>query len=156
MMYWGNVMSAGRPRKYSTPEEAKAAQLQKLRERYARKKSGEVRSYDKTTPTEAFRGTKAYRMYYGCKSRSKKNGIPFDLDVQYVQELLNESDTCPLLGVKYDEGRYMPSLDKIIPELGYVKGNVWVVSYRANAIKNDATFEELRMIADGVERKLSK
>jgi hypothetical protein len=40
-----------------------------------------------------------------------------------------------------------PSLDRIVPEKGYVRDNVLVVSYRANRIKNDATISELQQIA---------
>lgn len=156
MNFPGEHMPAGRPKKYPTPEEAHAAILKRLRDKYATKKNGIVRSYDNTTPTEAFRGTKAYRLYHGCKSRSKKRGIPFDLDIQYVQDLLNESEVCPLLGIPYDEERYTQSLDKIIPELGYIKGNVWVISYRANSIKNDASIEELQMIVQGLSKKLGE
>ena len=39
-----------------------------------------------------------------------------------------------------------PSLDRINPNLGYIKGNVWVISYRANMIKNNATLEELELL----------
>lgn len=39
------------------------------------------------------------------------------------------------------------SLDRIDPRKGYVKGNVWIISYRANLIKNDGTAEEHEMIA---------
>ena len=39
-----------------------------------------------------------------------------------------------------------PSLDKIIPSLGYVKDNIWVISYRANTIKNNCTFEEIEKL----------
>lgn len=148
-------MAAGRPRKYATKEEAKEALLKRLREKYAEKKRTTVRSYDKTTPTEAFRGTKAYRLYYSAKSRSKRCGLPFNLEVQDVQEMLNASTICPLLNVPFDEGRYKQSLDKIIPELGYTKGNVWVVSYRANSIKNDATLEELKLLAANLEKVVS-
>ncbi len=147
---------AGRPKKYSTREEALAANAKAARERYAARKNGVVRDYDKTTPTEAFRSTKAYRLYYSCKCRSKKNGIPFDLDVPYIQTLLDESAVCPLLGTAYSDGKYTQSLDKIIPELGYTKGNVWVVSYRANSIKNDASIDELRMIVKGLANKLDE
>jgi len=39
-----------------------------------------------------------------------------------------------------------PSLDKLIPELGYVKGNITVMSVRANRIKNDATRQEIELL----------
>lgn len=40
-----------------------------------------------------------------------------------------------------------PSIDKVIPELGYVRGNVWVISNKANRIKNNATLEELKLFS---------
>ena len=49
-------------------------------------------------------------------------------------------------GVGYHPER--PSLDRIIPELGYVKGNVVFISMRANSIKQDATEQELYLVAD--------
>lgn len=44
-----------------------------------------------------------------------------------------------------------PSLDKIQPVLGYIKGNVQVISNRANMIKSNASARELRMIAEYLE-----
>jgi hypothetical protein len=43
-----------------------------------------------------------------------------------------------------------PSLDKIDPEKGYVKGNVMWMSQLANAMKNNATKEELKQFANWV------
>jgi hypothetical protein len=82
------------------------------------------------------------------KARAKKQGIPFDLEESDVVA----PECCPVLGIKLERsgglGRLdsSPSVDRIIPSLGYVKGNVVVISYRANRIKNDATLEELRKI----------
>lgn len=42
------------------------------------------------------------------------------------------------------------SLDKIIPSLGYAKGNIWVISYRANTIKNNCTFEEIQKLYEAL------
>jgi hypothetical protein len=54
---------------------------------------------------------------------------------------------CPLLGTlldTYSESVDVhPSIDRINPALGYVPGNVWIISHRANRIKSDASFEEL-------------
>jgi hypothetical protein len=43
-------------------------------------------------------------------------------------------------------------LDRLIPELGYVKGNIAVVSTRANTLKRDATPEELMKVARFYEK----
>lgn len=60
-------------------------------------------------------------------------------------------DVCPVLGVKLEKGRESgtdnsPSLDRIVPALGYVPGNIRIISNRANRIKNDSTPEELALI----------
>ncbi len=50
-----------------------------------------------------------------------------------------------------------PSVDKLIPALGYVKGNVAVISRRANQIKSDCTSgDELRQVADWLDAELKK
>jgi hypothetical protein len=64
-----------------------------------------------------------------------------------------------VLGVALSQGNgklhmSSPSLDRIRPELGYVPGNVAVISYKANAIKQGATPEELRAVADWLEANL--
>jgi hypothetical protein len=35
-----------------------------------------------------------------------------------------------------------------------VKGNVWVVSFKANSMKRDATLEELEMLVENLRRKV--
>lgn len=42
-----------------------------------------------------------------------------------------------------------------MPAMGYVKGNIIVISNRANRIKNNATIPELRAVADFFERHVS-
>lgn len=85
--------------------------------------------------------------------RARKNNVPFDIDIEYLE--LIATDKCPILGTYFDwgldgkgNGKTRPSLDKIIPELGYTKGNVAFISTWANTIKNDATEKELYAIAD--------
>lgn len=65
---------------------------------------------------------------------------------------------CPLLGIKLNkhagegEAKFdSPTIDKLIPSPGYTKGNVWVISRRANMIKYDATLEELELLVGNLK-----
>jgi hypothetical protein len=64
-------------------------------------------------------------------------------------ETMNLVDTCPILGIPLDYSfgkgvrtENSPSIDQIIPGAGYIPGNVIVISWRANRIKNDGSPEE--------------
>lgn len=79
------------------------------------------------------------------RSAAKKRGIPFDLS---ASDLVLPTH-CPIFGIELQKSKghlsnESPSVDRIDPALGYVKGNVVVVSNKANSIKRDATIEELR------------
>ncbi len=86
-----------------------------------------------------------------ARKRAKLNGIPFSIDIDYAMSLYPENGCCPALGFrmywgsKHDRSS-SPSLDRLIPELGYVKGNLTWISARANVIKNDSTIEELQLV----------
>ena len=84
--------------------------------------------------------------------RSKKQGWPCDLTWDYLLSIVG--DACPVFGVPYDftggTKRFKPnspSVDRIDPAGRYLKSNIVVVSMRANAIKRDATIEELQKLA---------
>ena len=85
-----------------------------------------------------------------ARRRAVTRDIPFDLHV----EDFDVPDFCPVLGIPLyravgckAQGANSPTLDRIVPELGYVRGNVRVISARANQIKSDATPEELLRVA---------
>lgn len=74
-------------------------------------------------------------------------GIPFGLQSMYD---IPHTTHCPIFGVELVQngrGDFSPSLDKIRPELGYVKGNIIVVSDLANRIKSNATPEQIMAVA---------
>lgn len=75
-----------------------------------------------------------------ARRRAKDFALPFNLGITDI--VIPEA--CPVLKKPMlRRTRYAPTVDRIVPELGYVKGNVVVISYRANAMKNDATQEDL-------------
>ena len=99
-------------------------------------------------------------MIYMCKAkqRAKHKNLDFDLDLEYLLSIA--PDECPVFNTKFIWGRHQggqhrktPSLDRIIPELGYIKGNVVFISLWANIIKADATEKELYAVADWLHDK---
>lgn len=94
-------------------------------------------------------------LLYGAKNRALKFNLPFDLDLSDI--IIPE--VCPLLEITLCKGEgsvqtSSPSLDRIIPDKGYVKGNVWVISHRANMLKNSSSLEELELIIKNLKEKL--
>jgi hypothetical protein len=90
-------------------------------------------------------------IYYSAKYRSKVSGILFDITKQDVADIYPSDGRCPILGMPLVTNTETtqddsPSLDRIIPDKGYVKGNIIVISHRANRIKNNATVAELERI----------
>lgn len=81
------------------------------------------------------------RMFDRTKSRAKMNNIPFNIDLEDI--IIPKY--CPILEIemKYNT-KTAPSIDRIIPELGYIKGNILIISRKANTMKNDASLNELK------------
>lgn len=94
------------------------------------------------------------RMLAGAKQRAKERGLMFNLHYDDIQT----PNLCPVLRIPLIpsvDGSYSdnsPSLDRKIPYLGYVKGNVKVISMRANALKSNATSAELEAVLKYVKQ----
>jgi hypothetical protein len=91
-------------------------------------------------------------LYLALRSRAQSKGIPFDLEFDDLMEVWPEDGLCPVLGIpmKHNQGRggapNSASIDKIIPDRGYVKGNVMWLSSRANKMKGENTIQTLERI----------
>lgn len=124
--------------------EAKAKQAQRNKEWFAAHPE-----YMNAWMAKKRRRDPIHYLLHGAKSRAKKAGFPFSI----TREDVPLPTHCPVLGIEiqYGGGKGFnpssPSIDKIIPALGYVPGNVRVISYRANELKKDATPEELMKVA---------
>lgn len=99
-------------------------------------------------------------MLAGARYRAEKKGLPFDLTVEWAEAELETavSNGCPYLGIpihleaKGTAGPNSPSIDQINPGAGYTPDNCIIVSWRANALKRDATLDELELLACNVAR----
>lgn len=105
--------------------------------------------------THGLAGTQRHKIWEGAKKRAKENGVTFSLTIHDMPDV---PDTCPVLGIPIRPNEKSgpldssPSLDKIVPALGYVPGNVRIISNRANRIRSDATAAELMLIAQDCAR----
>lgn len=97
-------------------------------------------------------------MWHAAKQRAKKRGQPFEIEVGDIII----PPCCPVLGIPLKRGTSpggkdaSPSLDCIVPSKGYVRGNIAVISNRANRIKSNATPDELTRVRDWLLTILSK
>ncbi len=100
-------------------------------------------------------GTKEALMLKAARGRAKKNHLPFNITLEDI--IIPER--CPLLDIPLVFGKDecvagSPTLDRKRPERGYVRDNVWVVSRRANTIKQDASVEELELLTERLRRAI--
>lgn len=94
------------------------------------------------------------RLWRGAKGSAKSRGIAFDI----VKEDIIIPLHCPILNIPLYTGahpKYYPkhkntaSLDRIDSTKGYTKDNIWVISWLANRMKQNATHEELLSFCKG-------
>lgn len=97
-----------------------------------------------------------------ARSRARRKGVPFDITKEQLVSIA--TDKCPVFGVDFDwglsgmghgrsSGDNAPSLDRVIPELGYIKENLVFISHLANKVKQDTTEKELYAVADWLHDK---
>ena len=108
-------------------------------------------------------------MARAAKTRAKERNLEYNIDAEYLKSIW--TDTCPVLGTTLKSALHesgmsrnhkskpqdqSPTLDRINSTRGYVKGNVVIISYRANMIKNCGTAEEHRLIANFIDRSIDQ
>lgn len=118
--------------------------------KYKIKHKEEILAYQK----EYRKNHPEYTLWIAAKNRSKKMGLDFNLKLEDIKI----PSHCPVLGipiiVKVGIGKYdnAPSLDRIHGEKGYVRGNVLIVSWRANDVRGNATSKELQKVSEFYQR----
>jgi len=131
-------------------------------------RSGRLRPYCKSCSNNIQRSR--YEVYkkrnpflHKCnraKSRASQLKLPFNLTPDYLESLW--TGTCPITGeaisfVERDRSdEFAAELDRFVPALGYVQGNVSFISRKMNRLKNSATTEQLQKLLDWMYDRIQK
>jgi len=98
----------------------------------------------------------SYQLLKYARKRARDLNLEFNIDLSDI--IIPQY--CPILGVELiKSGNYsdnQPSLDRVDSSKGYVKGNVAIVSLRANRLKQDATIDELEGIIKYIKNQTAK
>ena len=75
------------------------------------------------------------RTFSQAKIRSKKFNVPFTITRQDLIDMYPQDNLCPILKVPFVWGtktnkELSPSLDRMIPELGYTKNNIKFIIFK--------------------------
>ena len=103
------------------------------------------------------------RLLQTAKARAKQRGHEFSIT---EADLMPFPTHCPVLGIELQYGGIrgkdlrakdkwpLASLDRRDNAFGYVPGNIFIISLRANMLKSDGTPEEHRAIAKWMENAI--
>jgi hypothetical protein len=99
-------------------------------------------------------------MLGNARKRAAARGVPCTITHQEVLAMLLKTKVCPALKIPLSPGEgkphdASPTLDCFNPALGYEPGNVFLISNRANAIKQNATAQEVTAVAKWMLRVTS-
>lgn len=97
-----------------------------------------------------------YKMFQHARSRAKKEKLPFTLKLQDIKI----PEFCPVFkNIQLKTNNRIindssPSLDKLIPEKGYTRENVRVISFKANRMKQNVKFQDIKRLGEWLENEL--
>ena len=91
-----------------------------------------------------------------AKNRAKTKKLSYEIDGAYLLKLWNENQgCCALTGQPFDLTKWggrgqvnprAPSVDRIEPKLGYIPGNVRLITYHMNVALTDFGIEEFETL----------
>lgn len=105
---------------------------------------------------KSYRNRLTWYRWYEASRRAQERGLEFTIK----EEDIIIPDYCPLLEVPLvvgngDEYEYSPSLDRKDSTKGYTPDNIWVISKKANSMKNSASVEEIELFYKNIIKSLS-
>lgn len=119
-----------------------------------RAKASIERNGDDYVPSNSVWYKRAAGVYYAARKNNIKLGFKSVSELAtYVCSIAPTK--CPVFGKAFVArgagfSNWSPSIDKIDPKRGYVRGNIQVISMLANCMKRNATPKELRTFAEWV------
>ncbi len=88
------------------------------------------------------------------RSRAKQ----YQLDFNITPEDIVIPTHCPIFGIPLIKSMIRtentPSIDRIDPTHGYIKGNIQIISMRANRLKSNMTLSEIKALYEYVNQKV--
>ena len=97
------------------------------------------------------------RLVAMARNRAKSKGLDFNIDSEYVVQLWEDNfGCCALTGINFDlnftnkKGQVNPntvSIDRINPQLGYIKGNIRLITYHMNVALSEYGIEQFEILA---------
>ena len=119
----------------------------------------EISHIDKVELLEFHIRKRIVQNLHTIKHRAVGSNLPYSIDVSYFEPF---PLLCPVLGIEIDwladaksnkggPSDFSPSIDRLIPESGYIPGNVHLISMRANRLKSDGNLEDIRKVAAWLE-----
>lgn len=146
----GHTASCGCLREELRPTYAKKRNFAGLRN--PRAKASVVASGGQYVPSNSVWYKRAAGVYYSAKKQGVRVGFKNVSEMAaYVLEI--KPPVCPVFKKKFVErgvgfNDWSPSIDKIDPRKGYVRGNIQVISMLANCMKRNASPKQLQQFAD--------
>lgn len=118
------------------------------------RKDQKVKKQINKTSRDRYKKDVRKRILIAARARAKKKGLEFDID---IEDIIIPA-RCPIFNIKLKvaEGVHKessPSLDRIDNTKGYVKGNVAIISRKANSLKRDLTIEDMERLTNYISRR---
>jgi hypothetical protein len=88
-------------------------------------------------------------LYHHAKHRAKQKEMEFNI----TKDDIIIPERCPVfdIPITFENKDNVPTLDRIDSSKGYIKGNIQVICFKANRLKNNSTIEELKKIISYME-----
>lgn len=133
------VNEARKLKRRNNPEQTRKKDKEYSLKRDKEKRRETCRAYKLRNPTR--------NLLHAAKKRAKDYNVPFSITIEDIIVPTH----CPILGIElqFNTGTVKdnsPSVDRIKPELGYIKDNIRVISYKANRYKSNLSAEQLTRI----------